>query len=428
MQLTWTTEQRKVKDLIPYEYNPRFITEERKAKLLASMQKFNLVEIPAINLDDKLIAGHQRILILLDLDRGEDMIDVRVPNRMLTESEFKEYNITSNLPVGFWDVDILEQAFGDIDLKALGLDINAIEIPTSLEDKKSEEEGDFVIIEPKNPVTVPGDILELHSLDKKLVHRIICASSTDQNTYKKLFQDKTAQLTATDPPYNVDYTGGTKDAMKIQNDNMSDEGFFAFLLDFYSAAFSFMDAGAPIYVFHADSEGANFRLALKKSGFKLAQCLIWVKNSIVMGRQDYHWMHEPILYGWKPGAAHSWYSDRTQKTVIEWPKPLRNDEHPTMKPIGLVEYLINNSSKRFDIVFDGFLGSGTTLVASEKNKRHCYASELDPVFVDVDLRRWHTYMKDNGLDYKIIRNECELHDEEIQEYYQRVGQSGIDKG
>lgn len=422
MQLSWKTEQRLVKDLIPYEYNPRFITEDRKKKLIESMERFNLVEIPAINLDNKLIAGHQRVKVLIELNRGDELIDVRVPDRMLSEEEFKAYNITSNVPVGFWDVDILDQVFGDIDLKALGLDINAIEIPEELKNKKPEEEGEFVIIEPKNPLSVPGDVLEFHSLDKKLVHRVICASSTDPDTYKTLFGTNRANLTITDPPYNVNYTGGTKDAMQIQNDNMSDSQFAAFLFDFYSNAFQYSEEGAPIYVFHADSEGANFRSELKKAGFKLAQCLIWLKNSIVMGRQDYHWIHEPILYGWKQGAAHPWYSDRTQKTVVEWPKPMRNDEHPTMKPVGLVEYFMHNSSKRYDIVFDGFLGSGTTLIASEKNKRHCYASELDPVFMDVDIRRWHTYMKENGLDYKIIRNERELNEQEIQEYYQRIGQ------
>jgi DNA modification methylase len=422
MRLSWKTEQRLIKDLIPFEYNPRFITEERKQKLIKSLEKFNLVEIPAINLDNKLIAGHQRIKVMIELNRGDELIDVRVPDRLLTESEFKEYNITSNLPTGFWDVDILDQAFGDINLSALGLDANSIEIPGDLKPKKVEEESDFVLIEPRNPISEPGDIIELHSLDKKLVHRIICASSTDAMSYDSLFEGRKSQMIITDPPYNVDYTGGTKEALKIQNDSMSDDTFHQFLLDFYAKAFFWAEDGCPIYVFHADSEGANFRSALKKSGWKLAQCLIWVKNSMVLGRQDYQWMHEPILYGWKLGAAHHWYSDRSQKTVIEHDKPLRNDEHPTMKPVGLVEYFLHNSSKRYDIVFDGFMGSGTTLIACEKNKRIAYGMELDPIYMDVDLRRWHTYMKDNGLDFKIIRNGRELHEEEIQEYYQRAGQ------
>lgn len=421
MQLSWKTEQRFVKDLIPFEYNPRFITEDRKQKLIRSLEKFNLVEIPAINLDNRLIAGHQRVKVLIELNRGDELIDVRVPDRLLSEEEFKEYNITSNLPTGFWDLDILDSAFADIDLTALGLDIKNIEIPNNLQEEKQEEEGDFVVIEPRNPLSELGDVLELHSLDKKLVHRIVCGSSTESDTYNKLFEDKKANLIITDPPYNVDYTGGTKESLKIQNDNMSDESFYQFLLDFYTKAFFWSVDGCPIYVFHADSEGANFRSALKSSGFKLSQCLIWLKNSIVLGRQDYHWIHEPILYGWKLGAAHPWYSDRTQRTVVEFDKPLRNDEHPTMKPVGLVEYFIKNSSKRYDIIFDGFFGSGTTLISCEKNKRNAYGAELDPVYVDVDIRRWHTYMVDNGLDFKIIRNGRELHEEEIQEYYQRIG-------
>lgn len=418
--LSWITVQRKVKDLIPYEYNPRFMTEERKEKLLASIEKFNLVEIPVINTDNKLLAGHQRVKILMDVGRGDELIDCRFPNRTLTDQEFKEYNITSNLPVGFWDRDLLEQVFQDIDLAGLGLHIDKIEIPENLIEKEEKEE-DFVIDVPYNPVSQLGDIIELHSLDKKLIHRIQCASSSEVEALSGLFLDKLADCICTDPPYNVDYTGGTDQALKIQNDNMSDEDFYAFLLAFYSATHQFTQKGAAIYVFHADSEGANFRNALKKAGFKLAQCLIWVKNSMVMGRQDYQWIHEPILYGWKEGAAHKYYNDRSQTTVIEFPKPIRNEDHPTMKPVGLIEYLINNSSRRYQIVFDGFLGSGSCLIASEKNKRHCYGQELDPRYMDVIIRRWVTYMKDNGLDLKVIRNGVELSEKDVQEYYSRAG-------
>lgn len=420
-KLSWTTEKRIVKDLIPFEYNPRILTEERKQKLIASIEKFNLAEIPAINTDNVLLAGHQRIKVLIELNRGEELIDVRVPNRTLTETEVKEYNITSNLPVGFWDIDLLEQAFGDIDLAKLGLDINAIELPIDILPEKIEEEQPFEIIEPVIPVTVEGDIIEFHSLDKKLIHRIICGSSTDSSVVNSLLENEKINLIITDPPYNVDYTGGTKNALKIQNDNMSDESFKSFLFDFYSNAFEFAASGCPIYVFHADTEGANFRTEFKRSGFKLSQCLIWLKNSIVLGRQDYHWQHEPILYGWKEGMAHPWYSDRSQRSVVEYDKPLRNEDHPTMKPVGLVEYFIQNSSKRYDFVSDFFLGSGTTLIACEKTKRQCRSVELDPIYVDVIIRRWHTYMIDNGLDFTIKRNGCELQEKEIQEYYSRIG-------
>lgn len=418
--LNWTTEKRKVKDLIEFEYNPRFMTDERKQKLLASLEKFNLVEIPAINTDNKLIAGHQRIKALLELGRGEEIIDVRVPSRTLTESEFKEYNITSNLPAGFWDTDLLEQAFADIDLKALGLNVDKIEIP-EIKIHKEEVEPDFEPIIPRDPKTVAMDLLEFISVDKKLTHRLLCDSSTTIESYNKLFDDnKKINLTITDPPYNVDYTGGTQEALKIENDKMDSKSFYQFLFDFYSLAFDHSKAGAPIYVFHADSEGANFRTALVDAKFKLSQCLIWLKNSIVMGRQDYHWIHEPILYGWKEGKAHPWYTDRTQKTVVEFDKPLRNDEHPTMKPVGLFRYFIENSSKVYDLVFDGFFGSATTLIACELSRRNARGLELDPRFVDVAVRRWHNYMVENGLDYKILRNGRQLSEEEIQEYYKRV--------
>lgn len=419
MKLKWTTEKRMVKDLVPYEYNPRILTESRKEKLIASLNKFDVVEIPVINTDNTIIAGHQRIKVLMELERSEEMIDVRVPNRMLTETELKEYNITSNVQVGFWDIDVLEQAFSDIDLGALGLNVDEIEIPDFEPDKKIESEEDFVIVEPKNPISAPGDVFEFHSIDKQLKHIVICGSSVESDVIDTFDCEGKINLTLTDPPYNVDYTGGTSAALKIENDNMDDESFFNFLFDFYSNAFKLSAPGAPIYVFHADSEGANFRSALKKAGYKLSQCLIWLKNSIVLGRQDYHWIHEPILYGWKPGAAHNWYSDRTQRTVVEFDRPTRNEEHPTMKPLPLVEYFLLNSSRRYDLVFDGFLGSGSTLIGCEKTKRQCRGTEIMPAFMDVIVTRWLKYMIDNGLDFKIVRNGIELHEEEIQKYYQK---------
>lgn len=418
--LVWHTEQRKYKDLVPFEFNPRILTDDRKEKLIRSLTKFGMVEIPTINIDNTLLAGHQRVKCAIELGWGEELIDVRVPNRELTEHEIKEYNLVSNVSIGFWDIDILELNFGDIDFNSIGLDLSSIELPEILTEAKEEKENDFEIKLPINPVSQCNDVIEFHSLDKKLVHRIMCGSSTDRDNMSLVFIDEKADLIVTDPPYNVNYTGGTKDKMTIQNDNMSSDQFYKFLFDSYQNMHDNTKEGGAIYVFHADTEGANFRKAFIDVGFKLSQCLIWVKNSSIMSRQDYHWMHEPILYGWKKGAAHEWYSDRTQKTVIEWDRPIRNDEHPTMKPVGLIEYFINNSSKRFQIVADFFSGSGTTFIGCEKNKRHFRGFELDPIFMDVNVRRWHTYMIDNGLDFKIIRNGHELSEENIKEYYSRV--------
>lgn len=416
-KLEWYTEKRKVKDLIPFEYNPRILTDERKEKLRRSLERFNLAEIPAINKDNIILAGHQRVKVMLELNMGEDVIDVRVPNRMLSETEMKEYNVTSNISVGFWDLDILDEAFADIDLLGLGLDVSAIDIPEpDLSRFQKEEEFEFDPEPPSDPVTVKGDIYEFKSLAKGLIHRVHCADSTRIEDWHKTMDSKQADLLLTDPPYNVDYTGGTKEKLKIENDSMSDSDFFSFLEAFYSCAFTYLSEGSPFYIFHADSEGANFRRALTKVGFKLAQCLVWVKNTMVMGRQDYHWMHEPILYGWKLGSAHNWYSDRKQKTVLTFDKPMRNAEHPTMKPLDILEYLIGNSSKAKDLVVDGFLGSGSTLIACEKSLRNCFGHEMGANYCDVIVRRWVKYMIDNNNEFEVLRNGSLLNQKQLNEF------------
>nr|WP_315245148.1 DNA modification methylase [uncultured Flavobacterium sp.] len=418
--LEWSTEKRKVKDLIPYEYNPRKLSEEKKQKLKDSLEKYNLAEIPAINTNDVIIAGHQRIIVLMEIGRGEDIIDVRVPNRELTDQEFKEYNIRSNVQIGEWDIDILNAVFNDVDLLSFGLNIDDIPLPDTMLPSEliNEEESDFTPDLPKEPISIVGDIYEMRSLQKKLVHRVICGDSRDTFVYEKLLQGVLMSLILTDPPYNVNYTGGTKEKLQIENDNMSSADFYTFLFEFYKACFDFAKAGAGIYVFHADSEGANFRNALKDAGFKLAQCLIWLKNGIVMGRQDYHWKHEPCLYGWKEGAAHSWYSDRKQTTILEFDKPLKSEDHPTMKPVAMFSYLIKNSTKQFEIVGDCFLGSGTTLISCEMTWRQCRGIELDPRFVDVDVRRWIKYMRENYLEFEVYKNGNLLSRTEIDKYFE----------
>lgn len=415
--LEWHNAKRKVKELVPYEYNPRKLTEEKKQLLIKSIEKFNLAEVPAINLDNKIIAGHQRIKVLMDLGRGDEEIDVRVPNRPLIDKEFKEYNITSNVPVGFWDVDVLDAHFEDINLLELGLDLEEINTPTDLfqDDISSEDEEDFEPEIPVEPITKEGDVYEFISNQKGITHKLVCGDSTDAKTYK-LLGDESFDLIATDPPYNVNYEGGTKQKLKIQNDNMSGDDFYSFLYMFFQEVFVKSKPGAPIYVFHADSEGANFRMALKNAGFKLTQCLIWVKNSIVMGRQDYHWKHEPCLYGWKEGEAHKWYSDRKQSTVLEFNKPLRSSEHPTMKPLDLWCYIIKNSSKQKDIVADPFGGSGTTLISCEKLWRQARIIELGSNYVDVHVSRYIKYMNENKLDFTIKKNGKKLKIEDLNKY------------
>ncbi|MBB3123738.1 DNA modification methylase [Mesoflavibacter sabulilitoris] len=415
--LEWENAKRKVKDLVPFEYNPRKLTPEKKQLLINSIEKFNLAEVPAINLDNKIIAGHQRIKVLMDLGRGDELIDVRIPNRPLTDKEFKEYNITSNVPIGFWDVDVLDAHFEDINLEALGLNLDEINLPADLfqYEVSNEEEQDFEPVLPKDPITKLGDVYEFVSKQKGITHKLVCGDSTNAKTYKTL-GDEDFDLVATDPPYNVNYEGGTKEKLKIKNDNMSGDDFYSFLYLFFQEVFVKSKPGAPIYVFHADSEGANFRLALKNAGFKLAQCLVWIKNSLVMGRQDYHWKHEPCLYGWKEGEAHKWYSDRKQTTVLEFDKPLRNEEHPTMKPLDLWCYIIKNSSKQKDIVADPFGGSGTTLISCEKLWRQARIIELGENYVDVHVSRYIKYMNDNKLDFVIKKNDKTLKAEDLNAY------------
>ena len=404
--LEWHTEKLKVKDLVPCNYNPRKITPERLEKLKNSLEKYNLAEIPAVNTNKVIIAGHQRVKVLMDLGRGDDLIDVRLPNRTLTDQEFKEYNVVSNISVGYWDVDILEECFADVDLLELGLDVNSIELPSDIlpDDLKQEEEKETDLTPPKEPITILGDVYELISKQKELHHRVVCGDSTNSKDYKKLLESKLFNLVVTDPPYNVNYEGDTKEKLKIKNDKMDNDSFYTFLYLFYQETFLNAEAGAPIYVFHSYIESVNFINALKAAGYKLAQILIWVKNILVIGRQDYHWKHEPILYGWKEGAAHPWYSDRKQTTVLEFDRPVRNADHPTMKPVEIIIYLIKNSSKQKDLVGDLFLGGGSTLIACEQTWRNCYGMELDPVYVDVDIRRWLQYMIDNDLDFEIKKN------------------------
>jgi DNA modification methylase len=224
-------------------------------------------------------------------------------------------------------------------------------------------------------------------------HRVMCGDSTNATIISALMGGEQVDLIITDPPYNVSYSGGANSSEErtIQNDDMGDQEFRTFLGSAFSAAHDVMRPGAAFYVWHADSEGYNFRGALRDADLEVRQCLIWAKQSLVLGRQDYQWKHEPCLYGWKAGAAHSWYSDRTQTTVMEFNRPTKSELHPTMKPIDLLEYQIGNSSEEGQLVLDLFLGSGSTLIASERLGRRCNGIELEPKYVDVIVKRWQDF-------------------------------------
>jgi DNA modification methylase len=405
-ELIWHTESRKIKDLKEHEKNPRKITKDQMEKLKQSLKSFNYVETIVINLDNTILAGHMRIKALKALGRGKEEIEVRAPNRQLTPKEAEEYLIRSNKNSGEWDWERLANEWEIPDLFNWGFTEDELQVkdPEKLEASDDGYEEEI----PDKPKTQPGDVYDLGR------HRLICGSATVYGDIEKVLELERIDLVITDPPYNVAYKGGTKEKLTIKNDNLSNEEFENLLRDFYVNAFVFMKEGAGIYVFHADSEGEKFRRYFRESNLKLTQCLIWLKNSLVLGRQDYQWQHEPVLfggkeysdhdpvlYGWKEGEKHRWFNNRKQTTLLKFDRPQRNAEHPTMKPIPLIGYLINNSSKPEDLVFDFFLGSGSTLIAAEQLNRRCFGCELDPKYCDVIVDRYKKY--------KLQRNEvCEI--------------------
>ncbi len=404
--LVWHTEIRKIKDLKEHEKNPRKITKDQLEKLKQSLENFNYVETIVVNLDNTILAGHMRIRALKALGRGKEEIEVRVPNRQLTPKEAEEYLIRSNKNTGEWDWERLANEWETADLFNWGFTEDELQIE-DIERIEAIDDG-YEEVLPEAPKTKRGDIYELGK------HRLICGSATVFEDVEKVLESELIDLVITDPPYNVAYKGGTPDQLTIKNDDLSDEEFETLLKEFYLNAFVFMKEGAAIYVFHADSEGEKFRRFFREANLKMAQCLIWLKNSFVLGRQDYQWQHEPILfggkeysdhdpvlYGWKEGEKHRWYNNRKQTTLLKFDRPQRNKEHPTMKPIPLIGYLINNNSKKGELVFDFFLGSGTTLIAAEQLNRRCYGCELDPKYCDVIVDRYRKY--------KLQRNEpCEI--------------------
>jgi len=394
-QLKWETKKVKVKDLIQLDINPRKISEEKKQKLVESLEKFNLVEIPAVNTDLQIIGGNQRVTALLLVGRGDEEIDVRFPNRKLTKKEVKEYAIISNTHAGEFDFEMLDLEFADISISELGFEIEGWDDWKSKQDTLlagEAQEDDFdVPIGGSETDIVEGDIFDIGR------HRLLCGSSTQTDTWKRLMGDDLADMCVTDPPYNVALGMETKeqakarnrrtDGLVIQNDKMSNNDFYKFLYDFYSALSTAVKKGGAIYVWYTSSEVVNFVSAMVDAGWLYKQELIWNKTSMIMGRQDYQWKHEPCLYGWLDGASHTWHSDRKQTTIIDFDKPQRNGEHPTMKPIPLFAYQIRNSSKQGDIVADGFGGSGTTMVAAEQMNRRCRMMELDPKYCQVIIDR-----------------------------------------
>jgi len=302
---------------------------------------------------------------------------VEIEAKNLEEAKQKALEVSSQFG------EITRASF-ELFTEGLEIEFDSFEIKGIREDMfiETEDKDEDVPEIPKVAQSQLGDLYELGG------HRVLCGDATKLEDIEKLMNGRKADLWITDPPYNVAYEGKTKEALTIENDSMSDDTFATFLTDSFTNCVAYLKAGGVFYIWHADIKGYDFRKACKDSGLTVRQCLIWNKASMVMGRQDYQWKHEPCLYGWKDGSAHLWNSDRTQTTVLNFDKPTRNGEHPTMKPVELFVYQLTNNTKGEDIILDTFLGSGTTVIASEKTGRICYGIELDPRYVDVIVQRY----------------------------------------
>ena len=371
-----------IKRLKPYERNARTHSLEQIQKIAESIKEFGFVNPVLIDEKYTIIAGHGRVLAAEELGFlevpcvfVEDLTDVQKSAYIIADNRLAE-------DAG-WDFEILSQELEslknfDFNIELTGFSLDDIEFDLEKPQIKEEEIPEIK----KESKSKPGDIYQLGR------HRIMCGDSTDFSDIEKLLAGSKVDLLITDPPYNVDYSGKTKDSLKIGNDNMSDSDFENFLQQSFRNADSVMKPGAAFYIWHSDSNGYIFRKACEEVGWKVRQCLIWNKNSMVLGRQDYQWKHEPCLYGWKDGAAHLWTNNRKQTTVIDFERPQKSERHPTMKPVGLFDYQIRNNTKKEGTVMDIFGGSGTTLIACEQNGRTAYLMEILPSYVDVIIERW----------------------------------------
>lgn len=394
-------EKKKVIDLVPADYNPRkdLKPEDKEyEKLKRSIDEFGYVD-PLIwnKRTSRLVGGHQRLKVLKDM--GIDEVDVVVVD--MDEEKEKALNVALNKISGDWDKDKLMLLITDLQGENFDVSLTGFD-PEELDDlfkddmKDGVKDDNFdVDKELKKPtMTKPGDLWQLGE------HRLLCGDSTKEESYELLMAGKQANLVITDPPYNVNYQGS---AGKIKNDNMKDDAFYQFLLAAFTNMEKNMADDASIYVFHADTEGLNFRKAFSDAGFYLSGTCIWVKQSLVLGRSPYQWRHEPILFGWKKKGKHCWYAGRKESTIWEFDKPKKTKDHPTMKPIPLLAYPIMNSSMTNSIVLDPFGGSGSTLIACEQTKRICRTIELDEKFCDVIVKR---YIEQVGStkDVKVVRD------------------------
>lgn len=356
--------------------------QRRKALLSLRKSGFSIPEIP-----------YEPIFAL---DKKEAVEEIAAYNSEFATKNpdtllFKKYNI---------DTDSLQRFNLGYEVKTFDFEATPSLFPSGTPNGDVKEDGaDFSLPSTEDPNSIvarTGDVWLLGN------HRLMCGDCRSHSDVSTLMNGQYADLIVTDPPYNVDYHGATEDELTIQNDSMDNDLFFTFLSQVFSIMFSIIKPGGSFYVFHADSEGENFRASIRKAGFKIAQCCVWVKNSMVMGRQDYQWQHEPCLYGWKPGAGHLWNSDRKQTTIWNFDRPQRNSIHPTMKPIALMAYPIGNSSTPGQIVVDFFSGSGSTLMACQQIDRICHAMEIGPCYVTASIHRFRAMFPSQPI--RLIRD------------------------
>lgn len=372
--------------LRPAAYNPRKKLksgDKEYEKIKNSILEFGYVEPIIVNYDMTVIGGHQRLTVLRDLGYAEAQCVVL---HIEDENKVKALNIALNKITGAWNEQLLADLLVDLQNVDFNIDLTGFEAPeveqlfSKVHDKEVKED-DFDVDEAlkKPTVSKSGDLWLLGK------HRLICGDSTLPETFTALMDGIKANIVVTDPPYNVNVE---ETAGKIKNDNMADADFYKFLFAAFVNMEQNMESDASIYVFHADTQGLTFRRAFADAGFYLSGCCIWKKNALVLGRSPYQWQHEPCLFGWKKGGKHVWYSDRKQTTIWEYDRPKSSKEHPTMKPVALLAYPIQNSSMRGCVVLDPFLGSGSTLMACEQTGRICYGIELDEKFADVIVNRY----------------------------------------
>lgn len=366
----------------PYENNPRD-NEAGVDAVANSIDEFGWQQPIVVDKNNVIIVGHTRYKAAKKLGLKE--VPVKVATG-LTPEQVKAYRLADNKTgeLTDWDNDLLNDELSDIldiDMGDFGFDLDL----DNDDENEEAQEDDFDEEPPENPNSKLGQIYQLGR------HRLMCGDSTKPEDVKKLVGGVQCDLLLTDPPYNVAYEGKQKSKMTIKNDRQEDGDFYKFLFDAFTAAKENMKQGAAFYIWYASAEAANFNNAANDAGLSVREELIWEKNNLVMGRQDYQWKHEPCLYGWAEGGSHAWYSDRKQTTVMHFDKPQRSDLHPTMKPIALFDYQIKNSTKSGDTVLDLFGGSGTTIMACEQDGRNACVMEFDPKYVDVIIKRWEDF-------------------------------------